>query len=196
MEYSFKNLLKMFFTGKPNPYKSPDVPTPLAYKTYVINFPDGVATTDKYFANIPDYTTWTEPMVELFLLIVKDWRNWETTYHNVVKPRCEETQIYTHKPTGIWIKKFSWHLNMRTDEECLRYDNNLLNFFEIKSVVLLAKIWKDVHYGNKLARIERIKTLRSARIKQEEEAKRAELNKQARSAEAKKIREYLEGVGK
>lgn len=185
------------------PYSSPKAPpcptTPLSYKTYVINFPDGVVTTDKYFADIPDYTTWTEPMIELFLLIVKDWRNWERVESERL---CGVDITVTHKPTGISfsgrrrVEEFygGRGLFCRTAIEYL--ENAVLGSSDSSEVIDLAKIWKQVHYGDKLARIERIKTLRSARIKQEEDVKRAELNKQARLAEAQRIREYLEGVGK
>ena len=171
-----------------------------AYKTYTINFPDGIVTTYKEFANIPDYTTWTEPMMELFLLMVKDWRNWSYTCNCDIWDNLKE--VFSHENTGVAIKKLSWVVNMENinggcyRKYCHRYDHDLLNTYEIKAVVALAEVWRQVHYGDKLARIERINTLRSARIRQEEETKREELAKLARAAEAQKIRDYLDGIYK
>lgn len=192
---------------KPEPYSHISTPdqlwkltTPTAYKTYVINFPDGVVTTDKEFTNIPDYTTWSEPMVELFLLIVKDWRNWSYEVKQTVLKDIKVT--FLHKNTGVVINKVSWGITELyingcwNRAACHRYNHNALDTYEIERVVKLAKIWKQVYYGDKLSRIARIKELRSERTRKENEAKQAELNKQARSEEAKKIREYLEGVGK
>lgn len=190
--------------GGTTPYVSPPAPpcpvkgsTPLAYKTDIINFPDGVVTTDKEFTNIPDYTTWSEPMVELFLLIVKDWRNWS---YEVKQTVLKDTKVtFLHKNTGVVINKVSWGTT-ELDRDGVwvqkadhRYSHNALDTYEIERVVKLAKIWKQVYYGDKLSRIARIKELRSEHTRKGNEARQAELNKQMRSEEAKKIREYLEG---
>lgn len=187
MKYSFKNLSKALFTWfseqTPNPYTNKELPTPMAYKKYVINFPDGVVTTDKEFTNIPDYTTWTEPMVELFLLIVKDWRNWEETIKQDSYSWRLNRAVRTHSITGTTI---SYPIVNRHNKET-QYECSIpfITYREISEVVALSMLWKEVHYGDKLERIARIKQCKGERIK----------NK-ARSEEAKKIREYLEGVVK
>lgn len=174
MEYSFKQLLKMFFTGKPNPYTSKEVSMPAkAYKTYVINFPDGVATTTNYYASVPDYTTWTEPMEELFLLIVKDWRNWyQSSDHNNFH---QKTGITFNKTSRTWVTEGvpEYVTNLSISPACVR------------DIYILLTIWKEVHYGKKLARIANIKRYRADNK-----------TKQVLAAEAQKIRDYLEGVGK
>lgn len=170
----------------------------------LVRFPDGgveITNPAKAIkADIPDYTTWSEPMVELFLLIVKDWRNWTSTGNHDVCGNYKE--VFSHENTGVSIKKLLWVVNMENidnsyyRENCHIYTNDLLNDCEISSVIRLAKIWKAIHYGDKLARIKHIKTLRSNRIRQEEEIKQEELAKIARSEEAQKIRDYLEGIDK
>ena len=139
-------------------------------------------------------------MVELFLLIVKDWRNWERVE---IENRLHDLNLkYTHKLTGVLFSGVRWVDELvgadgyiyKTPREYLK--NDLLGDKDSSDVINLAKIWKQVHYGDKLARIEHIKELRSDRIRKEEEIKRAELDKIARAAEAQKIRDYLEGVSK
>lgn len=171
----------------------------------LVRFPDGdVEITNPAKAikvNIPDYAAWSEPMVELFLLIVKDWKNWEKVSTKKVSGAGLDI-IITHKPTGVVFSGVSWIDELVDEMGNVHnqlgeyYRNTILGDKDSSKVITLAKIWKQVHYGDKLARIERINTLRSARIRQEQATKREELAKIARSAEAQKIRDYLEGVGK
>lgn len=165
-------------------YVSPPAPPcpATAYKTYLINLPDGVVTTTNYYAYIPDYTTWSEPMTELFLLIVKDWRSWEETLEKSSVSWRLNKKVFTHKTTGIYI---SISRNNYYSEYTFYQSSLSLTHQEDIKVIELAKIWKDIHYKLKLERINRIKV-----------CKRDRLIKQARSKEAQKIREYLKGVSK
>lgn len=163
--YVFYGWWRDFKTVIPNP--------PKVYTTQVINFPDGVVTlTDKRITSpIPDISTWTEPMQELFLLIVKDWRNWEKL----------EINEFRHKPTGIRLEDMGYYSSLPYP---VYYTSLGLEYEETSEIVYLAKVWKEVHYDDKLRRISRIKALRNER-----------LAKELRQKEAQQIRNYLQENG-
>lgn len=153
---------------------------PKVYITQVINFPDGVVTlTDKRITSpIPDISTWTEPMQELFLLIVKDWRNWKLD---------SKEHKYTHTYTGIIIECMGMETYSAGSLMLRRriYRTSLdLSDQETTDIMSLAVAWKEIHYGDKLRRIQKIKQAHNER-----------LSKEIRQKEAQQIRNYLQENG-
>lgn len=166
-------------------YTSPPAPPPPTrqYNGVVVEFPDGSkAVVDKSllhgYINYVTPVDWTPPMTELFLLLVKDWKNWE---------QCMDFQrraltvdvfavVYKHVPLGITLTIPSEQTHLNLFGTSLSLDST-----QTRCVVELAQVWKYVNYEHKLRRISSIKQY---------EIKRIRLGKAKK--EATMINEYLD----
>lgn len=126
---------------------------------------------------LPNFSAWQPPMVELFLLMLKDRKNW-------VHSKIEETvgldqviyYLHNHTTLGI-VVKIKWVVNRGSHD--YQVEGICISNGEVGKVIDALNLYQ---YTDKMLRLERIKKIRKERIENEK-----------RNADAKRIREYLEG---
>ena len=126
--------------------------------------------------DIPNFSTWQPPMVELFLLMLKDRKNWvHSKTEEEVGNNVFIIHSYTHNNLGMIVKVREWRYSSGRDYSA---EGICISNGEVGKVIDALNLYQ---YTDKMLRLKRIKDIRKERIENEK-----------RNADAKRIREYLE----